>query len=125
MNKLIVPSQPVYDNDGKIISGKDPDVSVPAGIFNSFSDAPGGGAEELKELSIGTGLEYTYHKKIALRGGYYYENPDKGERRYFTIGAGFRYQPFVLDLAYMIAGSQNSPFANTLRFTLTFSPARK
>ena len=123
LNKLVVPSQPVYDNDGKIIGGKDPDVSVPAGIFNSFSDAPGGGTEELKELSIGTGLEYTYHKKIALRGGYYYENPSKGDRRYFTTGAGFRYQSFVLDLAYMIAGSQNSPLANTLRFTLTFSPS--
>ncbi|MDQ0639294.1 hypothetical protein QF042_002859 [Pedobacter sp. W3I1] len=125
LNKLLVPSQPVYNDDGKIISGKDPNVSVPAGIFNSFSDAPGGAGEELKELSIGTGMEYTYHKKIALRGGYSYENPEKGDRRYFTVGAGLKYQLFVLDLAYMIAGAQNSPLANTLRFTLTFSPARK
>ncbi|TKC57635.1 type IX secretion system outer membrane channel protein PorV [Pedobacter hiemivivus] len=125
LNKLLVPSQPVYDSDGKIISGHDPDVSVPTGIFSSFSDAPGGGSEELKELSIGTGLEYTYDKKIALRGGYSYENPQKGDRRYFTVGAGFKYQPFVFDLAYMIAGSQNNPLANTLRFTLTFSPVRK
>lgn len=125
LNKLLVPGQPVYDNDGKIVSGKNPNISVPAGIFNSFSDAPGGAGEELKELTIGAGLEYTYHKKIALRGGYAYENPQKGDRRYFTVGAGFKYQPFVLDLAYMIAGSQNSPLANTLRFTLTFSPDRK
>lgn len=125
LNKLLVPGQPVYNNDGKIVSGIDPNVSVPAGIFNSFSDAPGGMSEELQELSIGAGLEYNYHKKIALRGGYAYENSQKGQRRYFTVGAGFKYKPFVLDLAYMIAGSQNSPLANTLRFTLTFSPVQK
>lgn len=125
INKLLVPAQPVYNTEGKIVSGIDPDVSVPAGIFNSFSDAPGGAGEELKEISFGTGLEYTYNQKIALRCGYSYENPEKGDRRYFTLGAGFRYEPFVLDLAYMIARSQQSPLANTLRFTLTFNSTQK
>lgn len=121
-NKLLVPTQPIYDNDGKIVKGKDPNISVPAGIFGSFGDAPGGMTEELKEWSIGTGLEYTYNRQLALRCGYFYENPDKGDRRYFTLGGGFNYQSLQIDLAYMLAETKNSPLANTLRFSLTFSP---
>ena len=122
-NKLLVPTQPIYDLNGKIVKGKDPNVSVPAGIFGSFSDAPGGASEELKELSIASGLEYTYNKQLALRCGYFYENPQKGDRRYFTLGGGFTYQSIQVDLAYMVAGTRNSPLANTLRFSLVFSPA--
>ena len=122
LNKLLVPTQPIYDSNGKILKGKDPNVSVPAGIFGSFADAPGGMTEELKELSIATGLEYTYNKQLALRCGYFYENPAKGDRRYFTLGAGFTYQSLQIDLAYMIAETKNSPLSNTLRFSLIFSP---
>lgn len=123
-NKLLVPTQPIYDLNGDIIRGKDPNRSVPAGIFGSFSDAPGGFEEELKEVSIATGLEYSYNKQLALRCGYFYENPGKGDRRYFTLGAGFNYQAVQVDLAYMIAGTRNSPLANTLRFSLIFSPVQ-
>lgn len=124
LNKLLVPSQPTYDSEGQIARGKNPNVSVPAGIFNSFSDAPGGAIEEFQELGVGSGMEYTYRKIFALRGGYSYEHPEKGTKRYFTVGAGFKYNPFELNLAYIIGGAQNSPLANTLRFTLTFSPDR-
>ena len=122
LNKLLVPTQPIYDSNGQIVKGRNPNVSVPAGIFGSFGDAPGGINEELKELSIATGLEYTYNKQLALRCGYFYENPEKGDRRYFTLGGGFSYQSLQIDLAYIIAETRNSPMANTLRFSLTFNP---
>ncbi|HEY0175630.1 MAG TPA: type IX secretion system outer membrane channel protein PorV, partial [Pedobacter sp.] len=120
-NKLLVPTQPIYNTDGSIQSGKDPDRSVPAGIFGSFSDAPGGAGEELKEINIASGLEYWYMKKFALRAGYFYENPNKGDRRYFTMGTGVRYQSMELNFSYLLASSQNSPLANTLRFSLLFN----
>jgi hypothetical protein len=87
-NKLLVPTQPVYNTTGTIISGKNPDRSVPAGIFGSFSDAPGGFSEEMKEINISSGMEYIYNKKFALRAGYFYENNLKGDPRYFTTGTG-------------------------------------
>ncbi|WP_342333175.1 type IX secretion system outer membrane channel protein PorV [Pedobacter sp. FW305-3-2-15-E-R2A2] len=124
LNKLLAPTQPIYDSNGQIMKGKDPNRSVPAGIFGSFSDAPGGIGEEFREMSIATGLEYTYHKQLALRCGYFYENPDKGDRRYFTLGGGFNYQSMRIDLAYMIAETKNSPMSNTLRFSLIFSPGQ-
>ena len=125
-NKLLVPTPPIYsdsldNNNSQIISyGKDPNVSVPAGIFQSFSDAPGGGKEELKEVNIGFGMEYWYDKQFAFRGGYFYENKLKGNRKYFTLGAGLRYNVFGLDLAYLIPTDQRNPLENTLHFTLTF-----
>lgn len=121
LNKLLVPTQPVYDSNNMIIAGKDPDRSVPAGIFGSFSDAPGGAREELKEISIATGLEYEYRQQFALRAGYFYENPEKGNRRYATAGAGFKYESFRVDLAYVIAAVQRNPLANTLRFSLHYN----
>ena len=124
LNKLLVPTQPIYDSNGKIVKGKDPNISVPAGIFGSFADAPGGFNEELRELSLASGLEYTYNKQLALRCGYFYENPEKGDRRYFTLGAGFTYQSVQIDLAYMIAETKNSPLSNTLRFSLMFTPGK-
>lgn len=120
INKLLVPSPPSRDSDGNIISGVDPDRSVPAAIFGSFTDAPGGFSEELKEISYAFGAEYLYNRQFALRAGYFYENPDKGDRRYFTLGAGLRYNKFNLDLSYLFANQQKSPVANTLRFTLLF-----
>lgn len=120
-NKLLVPTQPVYNKDGSILSGKDPDRSIPSGVFGSFSDAPGGFREELKEVNIAAGLEYWYNKKFALRTGYFYENPQKGDRRYFTMGLGVKYENFNLNLSYLLANAQKSPLANTVRFSLLFN----
>ncbi|MHB1179426.1 MAG: PorV/PorQ family protein, partial [Daejeonella sp.] len=105
----------------EIIDGKDPDRSVPSGIFGSFSDAPGGFSEELSEISYSLGTEYWYNKQFALRSGYFYETPTKGDRRYFTVGAGLKYNVFNLDFAYLLANQQRSPLAQTLRFSLVFN----
>ena len=120
-NKLLVPTQPIYDNDGKIVAGKDPNRSVPSGIFGSFSDAPGGFSEELKEVSVAAGMEYWYNQQFAFRAGYFYESPQKGNKRYLTLGAGLKYNVFNIDIAYLVANAQKSPLANTLRFTLLFN----
>ncbi|WP_423147531.1 type IX secretion system outer membrane channel protein PorV [Rubrolithibacter danxiaensis] len=126
-NKLLVPTPPVIEidpetNEPIITAGRDPsDVSVPAGIFSSFTDAPGGFKEELQEISYSTGLEYWYNKQFALRTGYFYENPVKGNRQYFTLGAGLKYNVFNIDFAYLLASQQKSPLANTLRFSLVFN----
>ncbi|MDQ7948335.1 MAG: type IX secretion system outer membrane channel protein PorV [Pedobacter sp.] len=120
-NKLLAPTQPIRDGNRQIISGKDPDRSVPAGILGSFSDAPGGFKEEIKEVSLATGAEYWYNQQFALRAGYFYESPLKGNRRYFTMGAGLKYNIFTIDLAYLLANAQKSPLANTLRFSLLFN----
>jgi hypothetical protein len=124
-NKLLVPTPPIYDQDSAtgediIIFGEDPDVSVATGIFQSFSDAPNGFSEELQEVNIGFGMEYVYDNQFAFRGGYFYENKNKGNRQYFTLGAGLRYNVFGLDLAYLIPTDQRNPLENTLHFTLTF-----
>lgn len=121
LNKLLVPTQPRYDASGKIISGKDPNRSVPSGIFGSFSDAPGGFSEELKEVNIAAGLEYWYNQQFAFRAGYFYEHPMKGNQRYFTLGAGLKYNVFNIDFSYLLANPQKSPLANTLRFGLLFN----
>ena len=120
-NKLMVPTQPIRDSNGNIISGRNPDRSIPAGIFGSFSDAPGGFGEELKEVSIAAGAEYWYNQQFALRAGYFYESPQKGDRRYLTLGAGLKYNIFNIDFAYLLANPQKSPLANTLRFSLIFN----
>ncbi|RZM28389.1 MAG: type IX secretion system outer membrane channel protein PorV, partial [Pedobacter sp.] len=120
LNKLLVPTQPIYEND-KIIAGRDPDRSVPSGIFGSFSDAPGGFKEEMKEINIAAGIEYWYNQQFAFRTGYFFENPQKGNRRYLTLGAGLKYNVFNMDFAYVVANVQKSPLANTLRFTLLFN----
>jgi len=117
LSKLLVPT-PVRDANGAVLSSYY-DQSVPAGLFKSFGDAPGGFSEELKEISYGGGVEYGYNKQFFLRGGYFYENPSKGNRQYGTLGAGFKYDIFNLDLAYLVATQEKSPLANTLRFTLS------
>lgn len=128
-NKLLVPTPPVYfsdslDIDGNpvIQAGKDPNVSVAQGMIQSFSDAPGGFKEELREINPSIGFEYWYDKQFAFRMGYFHEHPTKGNRQYFTVGAGLRYNVFGLDFAYLIPSSKGnqSPLKNTLRFTLTF-----
>lgn len=128
INKLLVPTPPIYSDeidvltgDQKILFGKSSDVGVPTGIFQSFSDAPGGFSEEIKEFNIAGGLEYWYDKQFAFRGGYFFESALKGNRKYFTLGAGLRYSVFGLDFAYLIPSEQRNPLENTLRFTLTFN----
>ncbi|UKT63344.1 type IX secretion system outer membrane channel protein PorV [Pedobacter mucosus] len=124
-NKLLVPTQPIYDANNNVISGKDPNRSVPAGIFGSFNDAPGGFSEELKEVGISTGMEYWYNQQFALRAGYNYQSPMKGDSRYFTLGLGLKYNVFNIDFSYLLANSQSSPLANTLRFGLLFNFGNK
>jgi len=122
MNKLLVPTPPIYSstNPDSIIKGKDPNVSVPVAIFQSFFDAPGGLKEELHEITYSTGVEYWYNNQFAIRGGYFHENATKGNRKYFTAGAGFRLKAFTLDFSYLMPLSQNHPLARTLRFSIAF-----
>jgi len=124
VNKLLVPTPPSYNDDGEINGGMDPDVSVVNGVFQSFWDAPGGTKEEFRELNYSIGLEYWYAKQFSVRAGYFYEHPTKGDRQYFTMGAGVKYNVFALDFSYLIDASSSingsNPLANTLRFTLVF-----
>jgi hypothetical protein len=134
LNKLLVPTPPKYYNIGEINAkgdtvhtamsqikaGKDPNVSVPVAIFQSFYDAPGGFKEEMHEITYSTGIEYWYNNQFAIRGGYFYEDPSKGNRKYFTAGAGFRLKAFTLDFSYLMPVAQNNPLAHTLRFSIAF-----
>jgi hypothetical protein len=121
INKLLVPTPPVYDPETQeIIAGKDPNVSVPVAIFQSFYDAPNGFGEEMHEISESIGIEYWYNQQFALRTGYYNQADCKGNMKYFTAGAGFRLSVFSLDFSYLIPITQNNPLARTLRFSLGF-----
>jgi len=119
LNKLLVPTPPKMEN-GEIVAGKDPNVSVPVAIFQSFYDAPGGFSEEMHEIMYSVGAEYWYNNQFAIRGGYFNEHETKGNRKYFTVGAGFRMNIFTLDFSYLMPLTQNHPLAHTLRFSLTF-----
>ncbi len=120
-NKLLVPTPPIYDTAGKIIDGMDPNVSAITGIIHSFYDAPGGFQEELREINVSVAAEYWYNKLFAIRAGYFYESPYKGNRQYVTLGAGLRYNVFGLDFSYLIPFEQNNPLQNTMQFTLLFN----
>jgi hypothetical protein len=125
LNKLMVPSPPIYGKDSKgntvIVSGKAPSDGVISGILGSFSDAPGGFSEEMKEITISSGLEYWYNNLFAIRTGYFNESKMKGNRKYMTAGIGLKYQVFTLDVAYLVPFEQNNPLAETLRFSLSFN----
>lgn len=148
VSKLLVPTPPIYgseydytDNNGNgvydedvddlasnpnrtdvIISGEDPDVSFISGVFQSFGDAPGGFSEELDEFTYALGAEYLYQDSFAFRLGYFNENEDKGARKFFALGAGFKANVVNIDLSYLFsAGKVQSPLENTLRFSLTFN----
>ena len=133
INKLLVPTPPIYETDstgqpvigpdGKpvIEAGMDPDVSVVTGMIQSFYDAPGGFSEEMKEFIWVVGVEYWYDKQFGVRAGYFHESEMKGNRQFFTLGLGLRYNVFGLDFSYLIPTQQQNPLANTLRFTLTFN----
>lgn len=122
VNKLLVPTPPYYSTtvNDSIIAGKDPDVPVAVAIFQSFYDAPNGFREELHEITYSAGVEYWYDGQFALRTGYYHENETKGNRKYFTAGAGFKLRGFTLDFSYLMPLVQNHPLARTLRFSLSF-----
>ena len=125
LNKLLVPTPPYYSmtKPDSIIAGKDPDVAVPVAIFQSFIDAPDGLMEELREITYSAGAEYLYNNQFALRAGYFHENQTKGNRKYFTAGAGFKLRGFTLDFSYLMPLVQNHPLARTLRFSLSFDIA--
>jgi hypothetical protein len=109
-NKLLVPTP----------FGKNPDAAVPVAFFSSFFDAPGGFKEELREITFSPGLEYWYNNQFALRGGYFHENETKGNRKFFTAGAGLKLNFLTLDFSYLMPLAQNHPLAQTLRFSLSF-----
>ena len=132
-NKLLVPTPPVYATDDsglpifdpvtgerEIESGKDPDVPIVTGMFQSFGDAPGGFSEELREINISAGLEYWYNKQFAARFGYFHEHATKGNRKFFTVGAGLKLSVFSIDFSYLFSTVARNPLANTLRFSLKF-----
>jgi hypothetical protein len=125
INKLLVPSpsEPIKDNEGNITGYAQPDdVGVLSGIFKSFGDAPDGFSEELKEFTWSLGAEFMYDESFALRAGYFDEHELKGARKFFTLGAGFKYNVIDVDLSYLIsAGRVINPLENTLRFSLTFN----
>ena len=125
-NKFLVPTVPAQregessaDYQARIIE-EDSNVSAISGIFKSFSDAPGGLKEELQEIQWSVGAEYVYHDQFSIRGGYHHESANKGNRKYFTVGGGFRMNVFSLDVGYVISTAQSNPLDQTLRFSLTF-----
>ena len=125
-NKLLVPTVPVQGVDENNSDYQDrvrreySDVSSISGIFKSFSDAPGGFKEEMEEIQWSVGAEYVYHDQFSLRAGYHHESESKGNRKYFTVGGGFRMNVFSLDVGYVISTAQSNPLDQTLRFTLAF-----
>lgn len=134
LNKLLVPTPPIYDSTGtEILSGMDRNVGVAAGMIQSFYDAPGQidqngnvvsgsiGREEMREVNISTGLEYWYAEQFAVRAGYFFEDLSKGNRQFITVGAGLKYQVLTIDMSYLVSTTQQNPLANTLRFSLRFA----
>lgn len=133
LTKLLVPTPPVYelnDTTGSpvvkngqevILAGENPNVSVPQGIIQSFSDAPGGALEEFHEIDYSTGFEYWYDSQFAVRTGFFYENPTKGGRQFITFGVGLRLKVMNIDLSYLVPITQQNPLQNTLQITLGFN----
>lgn len=125
-NKPLVPTMPVKmdgESDEDFITRKQNDyydVSPISGIFKSFGDAPGGFKEEMQEIRWSVGAEYVYNDKFSLRAGYHHESENKGNRKYFTVGAGFKMNVFSLDAGYVIATAKSNPLDQTLRFSLSF-----
>ncbi|MFN5444611.1 MAG: type IX secretion system outer membrane channel protein PorV [Crocinitomicaceae bacterium] len=142
LQKLLVPTPPIYNLDrSKLIAGKDNNLGVVAGMLQSFYDAPGQIAmegtdtlfnddktaqivkgsvfkEEMREINIGTGIEYDYNKTFAVRGGYFHESATKGNRQFFTFGVGLKYQMLQIDLSYIATVQRNNPLANTIRYSV-------
>lgn len=123
VNKLLVPTPPADPATPQQLE-EYRSKSVISSWFSSFGDAPGGFSEEIKEFQLSIGAEYWYNNQFALRSGYFYEDKTKGNRRYFTMGVGIKYQSFGLDFSYLLpsgSGVDRNPLSNTLRFSLHFS----
>jgi len=130
-NKLLVPTpqDPDLNGDGEITSEERAknnenyrSIGWFSGVFQSFSDAPGGFSEELKEITYSAGAEYLYQDSFSMRMGYFHESPDKGARQFFSLGAGFKYNVVKVDVSYLFSTSKvKNPLENTLRFSLTFN----
>ncbi len=116
-NKLLVPTPPLDYKDAKTDYNE---IGSLEGAIKSFSDAPGGFREEMQEIMLSAGLEYAYDETFFVRGGYFYEHENKGNREFFSIGAGFKMNVFALDVSYLVPRYSSSPLANTLRFSLSF-----
>lgn len=123
-NKLLVPTPPADSttlDPGVVVSGGyNSDIGPIEGMVVSFNDAPGGFQEEMQEINLALGVEYWYNKQFSIRAGYFYEHENKGNRKYFTAGAGLKLNVFALDFSYLLPTQRNHPLENTLRFTLSF-----
>ncbi|MEO9147673.1 MAG: type IX secretion system outer membrane channel protein PorV [Ginsengibacter sp.] len=122
VNKLLVPTPPLLSDSLGLVQYHD--KGVVSSWFTSLGDAPGGFSEELKEFQISVGAEYTYNDQFSFRAGYFYEAPTKGDRQYFTVGAGLNYNLFGLNFSYLIpsgSGINRNPLSNTLRFSILFN----
>ncbi|MDR6782640.1 hypothetical protein ABIE26_000872 [Pedobacter africanus] len=128
VNKLMVPTPPRYklDQEGNITNqiekGKDPNRGVASALFTSLFDAPGGFKEELQEFTIAGGLEFSYYDQFFIRTGYFYENPEKGNRQHFAAGVGFNANPIRVDVSYIFPSAERYVMRNTMRFTLSYAP---
>ncbi len=122
LNKLLVPTPPIGDSTEDIEEYRERyyNTSVTKAMFQSFYDAPGGFKEELQEIRYSLGAEYWYANQFAIRGGYFHEHENKGNRKLFTAGVGLKFNMFTLDASYIIPVVQNNPLANTIRFSLAF-----
>ncbi len=124
-NKLLVPTPKDFNGDGTIDALDNEEyqnISFLNGVFKSFGDAPDGFGEELKEITWALGAEYVYQEAFSLRTGYFNESEDKGSRKFFTLGAGFKYKGAQIDLSYLFSTSKvRNPLENTLRFSLSFN----
>lgn len=124
VDKLLVPTPPLPDQKNMEEYQKKREAyektSSIAGIFKSFADAPGGFKEEMQEVNLGIGLEYSYNNRFFVRAGYHYQSPYKGNLQFFTLGAGFKMNVFSIDASYLISSVANNPLDQTLRFTLGF-----
>lgn len=127
INKLMVPTTPTYKRDengmptGVIDKGKDPNRSVSSALFTSLFDAPGGFKEELAEFTLAGGFELNYQDQLFLRSGFFYENPEKGNRQHFALGAGLKVRPFQFDVSYIAPTSQRYVLRNGLKFTMSYA----
>lgn len=122
INKLLVPTPDTIDRNGNQIDDYN-EQGVVEGIFHSFSDAPGGFREEMEELMFSAGVEYWYNDLFSVRAGYFNENKNKGDRKYFTLGLGLKYNVLGINFSYLVpsgSGIQRNPLSNTLRFSLLF-----
>ena len=122
LNKLLVPTPPSVSDSAGLADYRT--KGVVSSWFSSLGDAPDGGAEEMREVTASVGAEYWYKEQFALRAGYFYENPEKGNRKYFTFGAGLNYNTFGLNFSYLLpsgSGINRNPLSNTLRFSLSFN----